>query len=82
MKAHQKTQQFTKPIRAIHFMILAFLMTLYSPVVAQGFQIGLAANKVGDYATAIQEWRPLAEAGNVKAQHNLGIMCNNGQGVP
>tara|TARA_B100000497_G_C7365742_1_gene236435 strand:+ start:188 stop:361 length:174 start_codon:yes stop_codon:yes gene_type:complete len=57
-------------------------MTLYSPVVAQGFQIGLAANKVGDYATAIQEWRPLAEAGNVKAQHNLGIMCNNGQGVP
>ena len=46
-------------------VILAFLMTLSSPVVAQDFQKGLAAANAGDYATALQEWTPLAEAGNV-----------------
>ena len=53
----------TKPIRAIHFMVLAFLMTLSSPVIAQDFQKGFAAYNAGDYATALQEWTPLAEAG-------------------
>ena len=28
---------------------------------AQDFQKGLAAAQEGDYATALQEWRPLAE---------------------
>ena len=46
-------------------VILAFLMTLSSPVVAQDFQKGFAAYNAGDYATALQEWKPLAEAGNV-----------------
>jgi len=54
------TKHLIKPIRAIHFMVLAFLMTLSSPVVAQDFQKGLAAAQAGDYATALQEWTPLA----------------------
>ncbi len=32
--------------------------------------------------TALREWRPLAEQGNAKAQYNLGVMYDNGQGVP
>jgi len=75
-------KHLTKPIRAIHFMVLAFLMTLYSPVAAQDFQKGLAAAQAGDFATALQEWKPLAEAGNADAQYNLGVMYENGQGVP
>ena len=63
-------------------VILAFLMTLSSPVVAQDFQKGLAAAQAGDYATALQEWTPLAEARKCDAQYNLGIMYYNGQGVP
>ena len=63
-------------------VILAFLMTLSSPVAAQDFQKGFAAYNAGDYATALQEWKPLAEAGNVFAQNNLGFMYKNGQGVP
>ena len=63
-------------------VILAFLMTLSSPVAAQDFQKGSDAYSAGDYATALQEWTPLAEAGNVVAQYNLGIMYTNGQGVP
>ncbi len=42
----------------------------------------LAAYQRGDYATALREWRALAEQGDAKAQFNLGIMYSNGQGVP
>ena len=75
-------KHLTKPIRAINFLVLAFLMTLSSPVAAQDFQKGLAAYQAGDYATTLQEWIPAAEAGDAVAQYNLGIMYYNGKGVP
>ena len=43
---------------------------------------GKAAYKVGDYATALKEWRPLAEQGDAGAQYNLGFMYDRGYGVP
>ena len=43
---------------------------------------GVEAYNRGDYATALQEFRPLAEQGDVKAQFNLGFMYDNGKGVP
>jgi hypothetical protein len=46
------------------------------------FQQGLAAYKAGDYSTALKEWRPLAEQGLPKAQHNLGVIYHKGRGVP
>ena len=46
------------------------------------FQKGLAAAQSGDFATALREWRPLAEQGNASAQHNLGQMYDKGLGVP
>ena len=61
---------------------LAFLMTLSLPVSAQDFQKGFAAAQAGDYATAIQEWTPLAEAGDAAVQNNLGYMYSSGEGVP
>ena len=63
-------------------ILLTLLMTLSSPLVAQDFQKGLAAAQAGDFATALKEWKPLAEAGDVDAQYNLGIMYDNGYGVP
>ena len=42
---------------------------------------GVAAAKRGDYATAFQEWRPLAEQGHAKAQYYLGVMYAMGKGV-
>jgi hypothetical protein len=36
----------------------------------------------GDYAGAIAQWRPLAEAGNADAQFNLGQAYKLGRGVP
>ncbi len=46
------------------------------------FDEGQAACQRGDYATALREWRPLAEQGNAKAQYNLGLMYRKGLGVP
>ncbi len=47
-----------------------------------GFDEGVAAYQRGDYATALREWRPLAEQGHAPAQFILGIMYEDGQGVP
>ena len=57
-------------------------MTLSAPVAAQDFQKGLDAAQTGDWATALQEWTPLAEAGDYNAQYNLALMYENGEGVP
>ena len=63
-------------------VILAFLMALSSPIVAQDFEKGIAAFNAGDYATAFKEWKPLAEKDDMWAQNNLGVMYKNGYGVP
>jgi uncharacterized protein len=61
--------------------LLAFLMMLCSPVAAQDFFKGYAAYEAGDYAVALKEWRPLAEAGDIGAQVVLGNMYFDGNGV-
>ncbi len=58
-----------------------FTLGMTAPAWA-GWDEGVAAYQRGDYATALREWRPLAEQGDAKAQFNLGIMYSNGQGVP
>ncbi len=45
-------------------------------------QEGYADAQRGDYATALREWRPLAEQGDADAQYNLGFMYDKGEGVP
>jgi TPR repeat protein len=46
------------------------------------FQKGLTAARSSDFATALREWKPLAEQGNADAQGNLGLMYEKGDGVP
>ena len=58
-----------------------FTLGLTAPAWA-GFDEGVAAFKRGDYATALREFRPLAERGDATAQFNLGIMYDTGLGVP
>jgi hypothetical protein len=45
------------------------------------FDNGVAAYQDGDYATALREWKPLAQLGHIEAQNNLGAMHFNGEGV-
>ena len=64
-------------------LALATVLALaFTPLAAQDFQKGLAAAQAGDFATALQEWTPLAEAGDVNVQYNLGNMYRRGDGVP
>jgi uncharacterized protein len=46
------------------------------------YEKGVAAYDKGVYATALRLLRPLAEQGEANAQYNLGLMFDNGQGVP
>jgi len=63
---------------------IALVLSIVCPVVPAwaDFQAGLAAYKRGDYATALREWRPLAEQGDASAQFQLGLLYDNGDGVP
>ena len=61
---------------------LALVFSTGTVAVSQDFERGLGAYQDGDYATALQEWRPLAEQGVAQAQYNLGLMYDNGWGVP
>ena len=59
---------------------IAFVM-LATPSWGGDFSKGWDAYNNGDYATALEEWRPLAVQGDAQAQHNLAVMYYNGEGV-
>jgi len=61
--------------------ILLLALLVGNPAFTADFLKGYAAYKSGDYATALREFRPLAEQGNAGAQNNLGVMYEKGQGV-
>ncbi len=46
------------------------------------FEVGVEGWGRGDYDTAVQEFRLLAEQGHAQAQVNLGIIYSQGRGVP
>ncbi len=66
--------------RNLATIFLLFLLTLHS-VLAADFQKGVGAYIKGDFQTAQEEFRPLAEQGDADAQYNLGLMYANGEGV-
>jgi uncharacterized protein len=57
-------------------------LALFGVAAADPFEDGRAAAGRGDYATAIQLWRPLADNSDAKAQTALGNAYLSGQGVP
>ena len=46
------------------------------------FDAGVVAYERGDFATAMREMLRLASGGDAQAQYNLGLMYDNGDGVP
>jgi hypothetical protein len=65
--------------RALAWLLVALAAAL--PARAD-FDAGSAAARAGDYVTALREWRPLAEQGHRDAQFNVGLLYENGLGVP
>ena len=63
--------------------ILAILIALaWQQAAVAGFAEGATAYNSKNYAAALKEIRPLAQAGNPDAQHLLGLMYYMGRGVP
>jgi len=64
-------------------LALGLMWTLIQP--AQGaqspFDEGMQAYRAGDFAGALEIWRPLAEEGMTEAQYNLGLLYYGGKGV-
>jgi len=80
MKLVRKLARMKKKLTAL-VMAFTLLVTSGGVSLAQDMQRGIEAYNKGDYATALREWKPLAEQGHAKAQHNLGLMYLEGQGV-
>ena len=61
---------------------LALLAGVALPAAAQDFRAGVEAAERGDFAAALREWRPLAQAGSATAQASLAELYAFGRGVP
>ena len=72
------------PAMSPRIRLLAALLgaALAAPLVAQDFEAGSRAAAAGDFETALANWQPLAEEGQVAAQFNLAMMHARGDGVP
>ena len=60
----------------------AAVLILFALPACADFQDGMDAADRGDYGTALLEWWPLAIQGDAWAQNSLGVMYENGYGVP
>lgn len=66
----------------IRILLTVVVAAVWATPVWAGFEEGLAAYERRDYATTLNEWRPLAEQGDPTAQHHLGLLYLIGRGVP
>jgi len=57
---------------------VALLIVVTACQACPDFMAGVVAYERGDYATALTEFRPLAQQGNAGAQFNLGQMYRKG----
>jgi uncharacterized protein len=68
--------------RLLILPVLLFTLLVGTPAFSADFQKGLTAAKRGDFATALREWKPLAEQGDASAQQKMGWIYAHGRGVP
>ncbi len=64
------------------YLTLVLLLGSIGTSSGNDFLKGLNAYHGGDSATALSEWKPLAEQGHSPSQYNLGFMYYKGEGVP
>ena len=63
-------------------LVCILFVLLGTQMFAQEIDKGYESYNDGDYATALNEWKPIAEQGYAFAQYNLGILYEYGNGVP
>lgn len=67
--------------RSVATLALLAALLLAPPDAGAGYVEGNNAYQEGDYATAMKELRPLAEAGDANSEHAVGVMMAYGRGV-
>ena len=61
--------------------LLCLLFAASAPDARADFNAGWETYQRGDFSAALDEWQPLAEAGDTRALFNLGTMYDEGKGV-
>jgi TPR repeat protein len=61
--------------------VIAIILASGTTAVAGPWEDGMVAYNRGDYVPAIKLFRPMAQAGNTKAQNLMGVMYHKGEGV-
>ncbi|GAB2798820.1 tetratricopeptide repeat protein [Halomonas shantousis] len=61
---------------------LLIFLVVSSPILAGDFENGFAAASFGDWKTAFNLWKPLAEKDDARAQYHLAVLYDEGKGVP
>ena len=59
----------------------SILIVIPTASASQDFNVGIRAAQAGDFETAVNEWLPLAEQGDVQAQYYLGLLYGDGFGM-
>jgi TPR repeat protein len=71
-----------RPVFRIATGVLLLIVPVLRPAAAGPYEDGIAAYREQHYVTAMNFWRPLAEAGDTRAQANIGVLYRDAQGVP
>ncbi len=64
-----------------HKLLYGLFLLAFSTPLHAGYNEGVDAYQQKDYATAMAEWKPVAEKGDPDAQYNVGAMYSHGEGV-
>ncbi len=78
--SNHRSWRLETAMKCATILLAAVVVLVAAPAWAD--EAGLQAFIRGDYATALKEYRPLAEQGDAVAQFALGTMYENGRGVP
>lgn len=74
------------PLHLRVFVILALATVAgaiqFGSAAAGDFETGWQAYQNGDFRRAFNEWRPLAEKGDKRAQFNIGVLYDDGKALP
>ena len=70
-----------KKIILSHFIALCIFVVTPKTASSEAIQKGIEAYRQGDYATALNEWLPIAEQGNPDAQFSVGLLFDQGLNV-
>jgi hypothetical protein len=80
LPTHSKPSKLIPMRKLTATICLTIAVLLGSEVRGSDFQKGAAAAQSGDFATALREWKHLAENGDTDAQTSRGVMYYIGKG--